>query len=246
MIVDCHTSAVMLWRHFAAARPSRSLSACGVEGKQLPLVADEGVGRGFGLSLPVLDFPSRGIYITVRWQEVEMPQLKKVQHTQTPKADITGEVVMAKNSEWGKESYLTFCGAKSYLTFLGLKARNPITLQKEIERGFSFAVLQRLQHRYVFSFEELADALHVSPRTLERRKEGGRLDALESDRALRLSRVYSKAVELYEGNEEAALAWLKRRNKALGGAPPVDLIKTEAGALQVEHLIGRLEHGVYS
>ena len=79
------------------------------------------------------------------------------------------------------------------------------------------------------SFKGLADALHVSPRML-----------------VRLGRIYSKAVELYEGNEEAALAWLKRRNKALGGVPPVDLIKTEAGALQVEHLIGRLEHGVYS
>lgn len=137
-------------------------------------------------------------------------------------------------------------GADSYITGLGLKSSDIIELQDEIERGFPFAVLRRIQHQYSFSFAELAQALRVSTRTLERRKEAGRLDPLESDRALRLSRVYTKAVELYEGNNGAALAWLKRKNRALGDVPPVDLLSTETGALQVEHLIGRLEYGVYS
>jgi putative toxin-antitoxin system antitoxin component (TIGR02293 family) len=166
-----------------------------------------------------------------------MPQLKKVPHTQGAKAEMVGETISGKPFKTIKENYLAA---------LGLKPRNLITLHKEIERGFSSTVLRRIQHYYSFTFEELADALHVSPRTLERRKKEGRLDALESDRVLRFVRVYSKAVDLYEGNDEAALAWLKRKNRALGGVPPVDLIKTETGALQVEHLIGRLEYGVYS
>lgn len=166
-----------------------------------------------------------------------MSQLKKVQPAPKPKAGAGGETGSVERFRPGKDSYETL---------LGLKSPNILTLQKEIEHGLPFAVLRRIQHQYSFSFAELADALRVSKRTLERRKEEGRLDPLESDRALRLSRVHTKAVELYEGNEEAALAWLKRKNRALGGVPPVDLIKTETGALQVEHLINRLEYGVYS
>jgi len=164
-----------------------------------------------------------------------MPQ--NVQPTPGPKADTGGTPRSVER--------FTF-GADSYITGLGLKSSDIIELQDEIEHGFPFAVLRRIQHHYSFSFAELAQALRVSTRTLERRKEAGRLDPLESDRALRLSRVYAKAVELYEGNNGAALAWLKRKNRALGGMPPVDLISTETGALQVEHLIGRLEYGVYS
>lgn len=166
-----------------------------------------------------------------------MPQLKKVQFTSKPKAGAAEAAVSVKRFKPGEDTYITM---------LGLKPTNMLALQKEIKLGFPFAVLKRIQHYYAFNSVEIAAALSVSARTLERRREMGRLDPLESDRALRLSRVYTKAVELYEGNEEAALTWLKRKNRALGGVPPVDLIKTEAGALQVEHLIGRLEYGVYS
>ena len=166
-----------------------------------------------------------------------MPRLKKIQPAPKAQAGMGGEIIPARRFKAGEESYITW---------LGLKSSTLLALQKEIERGFPATVLRRLQHHYAFSFAELAGALRVSTRTLERRKEEGRLGPLESDRALRLSRVYTKAVELYEGDEEAALAWLKRKNRALGGMPPVDLIKTETGALQVEHLIGRLEYGVYS
>lgn len=166
-----------------------------------------------------------------------MPQLKRARPSSKPKTGMAEETVLRKR-------YKPWEG--NYVTLLGLKSSNMLALQREIENGFPVAVLRRIQHHYSFTFEELAEALRVSTRTLERRKEEGRLDPLESDRALRLSRVLARAVDLYEGNEEAALAWLKRKNRALGGVPPVDLIKTEAGALQVEHLIGRLEYGVYS
>ncbi len=166
-----------------------------------------------------------------------MQQLKKAQPAPKLKAGTIAEAVPVKRFKPGEDSSLAL---------LGLKSSNMLTLQKEIEQGFPVTVLRHIQQHYAFSRIELADALRVSARTLDRREALGRLDPLESDRALRLSRVYAKAVELYEGNEKAALAWLKRKNRALGNVPPVDLIKTEIGALQVEHLIGRLEYGVYS
>lgn len=166
-----------------------------------------------------------------------MLQPKKLHPEPKPPTGSAVEIVSAKHAKPGEVSYVAR---------LGLKITSMPTLHREIERGIPFTAVRRMQECYAFSFAEIAEALRVSPRTLERRKEEGRLDPLESDRALRLSRVYTKAVELYEGNQEEALAWLKRKNRALGGMVPVDLIKTETGALQVEHLIGRLEYGVYS
>ncbi len=43
-----------------------------------------------------------------------------------------------------------------------------------------------------------------------------------------------------------AIRWLKRPNRALGGIAPIAALDTELGAREVENLIGRLEHGVYT
>ena len=59
-------------------------------------------------------------------------------------------------------------------------------------------------------------------------------------------RVLGKALKMFEGDSRAAERWLSSPRRALGGATPLELAKTEAGAREVEALIGRLEHGVFS
>lgn len=49
---------------------------------------------------------------------------------------------------------------------------------------------------------------------------------------------------MFEGDKNAAVAWLKRPAKALGGSTPLDYLDTAAGAEAVHDLITRLEHGV--
>jgi hypothetical protein len=49
------------------------------------------------------------------------------------------------------------------------------------------------------------------------------------------------AVELFEGDQDAAQVWLSTPAKALGGLSPMQAKKTD-----VEDLIRRLEHGVYT
>ena len=63
----------------------------------------------------------------------------------------------------------------------------------------------------------------------------------ESDRLLRASRVLGRTIELFEGDREAAKRWLTRPQRALGGATPFDLARTEVGALAVERLVDHLE-----
>ena len=40
--------------------------------------------------------------------------------------------------------------------------------------------------------------------------------------------------------------WLSRANRALGGAIPLELLDSDLGAIQVEQILGRISHGVYS
>ena len=66
----------------------------------------------------------------------------------------------------------------------------------------------------------------------------------ESDRLVRFARVFSRAIELYGGNVDSAQAWMMRPNRALGGASPFEMARTEVGAREVEKLVHQIEHGV--
>jgi len=133
-----------------------------------------------------------------------------------------------------------------YWSILGTKANSPKAIMRVIRRGLPYATVKFLQDTLELNRYQIATVLQMSSRTLERRKRSGKLDSIESDRALRLFRVFWRARELYEGDQEAALKWLKRENAALEGLAPEQMIGTESGAILVENLIGRLENGVFS
>jgi putative toxin-antitoxin system antitoxin component (TIGR02293 family) len=81
---------------------------------------------------------------------------------------------------------------------------------------------------------------------LARRKVSRRLTPDESERLLRISAVFEDAVDLFEGDVAAAVNWLTTPRKALGDRAPLTYARTEPGAREVENLIGRLEHGIFS
>ena len=67
-----------------------------------------------------------------------------------------------------------------------------------------------------------------------------------SKRLLRLSSLFEKCVDLYEGDVAAAVNWLTSPKKALNRQTPLLYARTELGAREVEDLIGRLDHGIFS
>ena len=92
----------------------------------------------------------------------------------------------------------------------------------------------------------LSRKLGIPQRTLTRRlSHRSRLTAAESDRTVRLARVYASAVELI-GDQEKAVEWLRTPNRALGGERPFDQLDTDLGAREVEDVLGRIAYGVYS
>lgn len=129
---------------------------------------------------------------------------------------------------------------------LGIKADDPLQLVRFIERGFSFDALERLRRETGLPLERLATAIGISPRTLTRRKKENKLTASESDRLVSISRLLALSIELFEGDTIKAVRWLTTASRALGSVPPLEMAATETGSREVENLIGRLEHGVFS
>jgi putative toxin-antitoxin system antitoxin component (TIGR02293 family) len=119
-------------------------------------------------------------------------------------------------------------------------------LIQQVEQGFSFATLRTLEARSGIAASELASVVGIPERTLARRRAAGKLTGDESDRLLRVSMVFDKAVDLFEGDVAAAATWLLTGRKALGNRTPLAYSRTEAGAREVENLIGRLEHGIFA
>ncbi|MDQ3254311.1 MAG: DUF2384 domain-containing protein [Acidobacteriota bacterium] len=137
-------------------------------------------------------------------------------------------------------------GEFTFSGLLGIKASDTAQLVKVIERGFSFGTLERVRRETGLPMERLAISIGISPRTLTRRRKEKKLTAAESDRLVSISRLLTQSIGLFEGDKEKAFRWFVQSNRALGNLSPLEMAATETGAREVENLIGRLDHGVFS
>lgn len=101
-----------------------------------------------------------------------------------------------------------------------------------------------LARDYDVSLKVVADWLDTSTKTIARRGKVALLSRTESDVALRYGRVFEQAREAF-GTEEAARQWLTQAQPALGGAVPVELLRSELGARQVERVLELIDYGDY-
>jgi len=133
-----------------------------------------------------------------------------------------------------------------YVALLGLRSYQPLALDRQVRKGLGYSTFSRFQRNTGLPATTLAELIQVPTRTLARRKTEGRFAPEESDRLVRASRLFGRAMELFEGNAPEARAWLIAPQAALGGRLPLELGRTDVGAAEVENLIGRLEHGIPS
>jgi putative toxin-antitoxin system antitoxin component (TIGR02293 family) len=131
-----------------------------------------------------------------------------------------------------------------YVALLGLRDYRPFRIYHELQKGLSYGAFERFQRNTGLPSATIADLIQLPPRTLARRKEAGRLERDESDRLVRAARVFSRALSLFEGDPAGARHWLTSRQPLLGNRVPLELAGTDVGAAEVEHLAGRIEHGI--
>lgn len=118
-------------------------------------------------------------------------------------------------------------------------------INDRVRGGLPYAALEAVVTRYEIPRAALLRVLHMPPRTLARRKKQRRLRPDESDRLLRLARVAARAEEVL-GSRENAAGWLSDPIIALNDTSPLDHLDTDLGAHEVEEILGRIEHGMFS
>jgi putative toxin-antitoxin system antitoxin component (TIGR02293 family) len=129
---------------------------------------------------------------------------------------------------------------------VGVRAQNAAKLVRAVQKGLPFSAITTLVRESGLPTQTIADTVRIPARTLARRKHAGRFDQTESERLLRLAMIFETALQLFSGDREATRRWLTCPAKAFAGETPLSMTQTEVGAREVEDLIGRLEHGVFS
>jgi putative toxin-antitoxin system antitoxin component (TIGR02293 family) len=124
-------------------------------------------------------------------------------------------------------------------------AESHTPLVERLRSGLPMAEFRCLLTLLNIPEEELGRLLGISPATLHRRKKSGQLGTPESERIVRFARLFGLAMEVFE-SEQAARQWLKAPNPGTAAESPLSYADTEFGAREVENLLGRIEHGVFS
>lgn len=119
-------------------------------------------------------------------------------------------------------------------------------MARRVEEGLPVLEVVQFGRQAGFSTDELARLIQIPSRTYARRiASKGRLKVPEGERAVRIMRLFEQAKRVFVTDENTR-GWFNARILALGGKTPLEYAQTEPGAREVENIIGRIEHGVFS
>jgi putative toxin-antitoxin system antitoxin component (TIGR02293 family) len=139
----------------------------------------------------------------------------------------------------------TMVGLMGGRALLRKQVKRDIDLEQAVSTGLPAAVVRHLADSTGATLRQLQEITLIDKSTFSRRiKQRARLKADESDRIARVARVAALALEAL--GRDQGLQWLREPNMALGERIPLAMLGTDAGARQVEQIIGRIEHGVFS
>jgi putative toxin-antitoxin system antitoxin component (TIGR02293 family) len=128
------------------------------------------------------------------------------------------------------------------------KVSSDLDLAETVRAGLPSAALDHILEELRGYLESNTQVYELvgSTRTLQRKRSTKeRLSPVESDRLVRFARMIVRAEEAI-GDEPKALRWLITPNRALEGQLPLELLDSDAGAVAVDQVLGRIEHGVFS
>ena len=132
------------------------------------------------------------------------------------------------------------------LTIADLPYANNLRVAEIVRDGIPARALKIFADTLSLNLTDIARVVLIPRRTLERRMAANALLRTgESERVVRLGRIFAKARDVFEDSDEAA-TWLNEPLDALGGQTPLQVSSTEPGAREVEQILGRIEHGVFS
>jgi putative toxin-antitoxin system antitoxin component (TIGR02293 family) len=161
-----------------------------------------------------------------------------VARTQTKKSQ------KASFTTGSKKAHRKISGKDTLIGLNLIKTEKNVLIQN-IKKGLPISAFEKIQKELDVSADTLASTVNIANRTLARRKKEGRFQPDESERVLRIASLFDRALQVLHDHNRVQL-WFKSPQKGLGGKTPLEYADTEPGARELEDLLGRLEHGVFS
>ncbi len=125
---------------------------------------------------------------------------------------------------------------------LGIEVKSDRDLEKVILNGLPCSAIAKIVERIYPGETDKYYQLVPRSTLVRRQKEGSPLSVEESQKAERVARVFSFAVEVW-GDEAKAREFMKKSHPMLDDRTPFEASLNELGARQVEQILGRLMFG---
>ena len=114
-----------------------------------------------------------------------------------------------------------------------------------VEAGVPVATMARFVTASGMQLKDLYEVV-IPARTLKHRKARKEpLTSDESDKLVRLIRVYDQAVRVL-GEKEKALFWLSEPKKRFEDRTPIQMLRTDLGGRMVEEMLGQIYYGMFA
>lgn len=125
---------------------------------------------------------------------------------------------------------------------LGIEVKSDRDLEKVILNGLPCSAIAKIVERIYPGQTDKYYQLVPRSTLVRRQKEGSPLSVEESQKAERVARVFSFAVEVW-GDEAKAREFMQKSHPMLDDRTPFEASLNELGARQVEQILGRLMFG---
>ena len=116
---------------------------------------------------------------------------------------------------------------------------------RDVERGLPLSALEEFSAYSGIPVKDLLEVV-IPARTLKHRRERKEpLNLDESDRLVRVARMYELAVNVY-GDREDGRGWLTHAKECFNERSPLAMLRTEAGERAVEEILYQIDEGVFA
>lgn len=128
---------------------------------------------------------------------------------------------------------------------VGKPIKNDFDLINITRQGLPKSAVTSLSKILGISMEKMSDLLHVSHRTIQRKRNTDLLNTYSTEQVLEIAEVISRGIEVL-GTLEDFTAWLHSKIRHLNYKKPIHFLDTHFGTNMVLDTLGRIEHGIYS
>lgn len=131
-------------------------------------------------------------------------------------------------------------------TILNTKKRieTPIDEMRAMKR-ITKAIIEDLAQLLGLTKTDFIALLPVSPKTVERLKEGIIDDLVLSEHLLHLAKVAREGFDVFEDSHQLAV-WLKTPHPFINRLEPYEILRTVTGCNIITDLLGRAKYGIVS